>query len=264
MNETSFPKDATIDGFKFINHILTGYNGEGYINSYGGSAGDKTSTLSNVTVSGNYSPKANGPRWMRFAKVNGLILTDNRGINAGNVWSWVRADIYLMGTVDISNNYFDGSNQDCLMIMGVGGMTLTISNNYFRGMICTVVDTRGMVAEVAGDVTEIITNNVFDHAGYDWRCLRPRNANYGDNKLDVQVHYNAFINGCCTEVDGVKTYANNPAGADVIYNMDHNYFQEVEASEVTIANFANVASSCAECFDAFGDVRLAYLNTLTD
>ena len=258
MNETSFPKDATIDGFKFLNHILTGYNGEGYINSYGGSAGDKISTLSNVTVSGNYSPKANGPRWMRFAKLNGLELSNNIGINLGNVWSWVRADIYLMGEVNITGNFFDGSNQDCFMIMGVGAMTLTIKDNYFRGMVSTVVDTRNMVADVAGDVTEYIINNVFDQAGASWRCLRPRNADYGDNKLDVQVHYNSFINGCYTEIEGVKTYANNPAGTDVIYNMDNNYFQEVEAAEVSNANFAGVASSWAGCFDSFVDVRWAY------
>ena len=199
---------------------------------------------------------------MRFNKVNGLILSENIGINFGNVWSWMRIDTYIMGTVTISNNFFSGSNQDCLMIMGVGEMTLTIKDNYFKGMVATVVDTRGMVADVAGDVTEYIVGNVFDGAGYDWRCLRPRNASFGDNKLDVQVHYNAFINGCYTEVEGVKTYANNPAGNDVIYNMDHNYFQEVAAAELSGANFAGVASSWADCFDAFGDVRLAYIASL--
>ena len=261
-NETSFTAGAEIEGFTYKNNLLTGYNGEGYINSYGGSTGDKQSSLKDIVVVGNYSPAANGPRWMRFCKVDGLILSDNIAINFGNVWSWVRADIYLMGTVTIANNFFDGSNQDCFMIMGVGEMTLTIKDNYFRGMTETVVDTRGMVEAVAGNVTENITGNVFDAAGSGWRCLRPRNVGYGDNTLDVQVHYNAFINGCFTEVEGVKTYANNPAGDTVIYNMDHNYFQEVKAEEVSGANFAGVASSWEGCFDAFGDVRLAYIASL--
>ena len=260
--ETSFTAGATIEDFTFKNNLLTGYNGEGYINSYGGSAGDKQSMLKNVIVLGNYSPAANGPRWMRFNKVDGLILSENKGINAGNVWSWMRVDTYLMGKVIISENFFSGSNQDCFMIMGVGAMTLTIKDNYFKGMVATVVDTRGMVADVAGDVTEYIFNNVFDHAGYDWRCLRPRNANYGDYKLDVQANYNAFINGCYTEVDGVKTYANNPAGNDVIYNMDHNYFQEVAAEDVSVANFAGVASSCEGCYNLMAEVRAAYLASL--
>ena len=264
MNETSFTKDATIEGFKFLNNILKGYNGEGYINSYGGSTGDKIANLKNITISGNYSPAANGPRWMRVANADGLTLTDNIAINAGNVWSYLRADQYLMGEVLISGNYFKGSNQDCLMIMGVGAMTMTIKDNYFKGMVCTVVDTRDMVAAVAGDVTEHIINNVFDGAGYDWRCLRPRNTGYGDYKLDVQVHYNSFINGCYTEVEGVKTYAINPNGSDVIYNMDHNYFQEVEAAEVSNANFAGAASSWADCFDSFADVRLAYEAALNE
>ena len=257
-SQTTFPADAQIDGFTYKNNILEVFGGEGFINS-----NTAVAYLKNVVISGNYSPAAKGPRWFRFAYLENLQYTDNKAIGTG-IYSYLYVDKCLRGEVTISGNYFENSAQDCFMIMGVGAMTLTIKDNYFKGMESTVIDTRALVADYAGDVTEIIVNNIFDHAGAGWRCLRPRNTDYGDNKLDVQVHYNAFINGCCAIIDNVKSYANNPAGTDVIFNMDHNYFQEVEAAEVSGANFAGNASSWADCFDSLEDVRLAYDATLTD
>ena len=248
--QLTFPKNAEIYGFEYINNLLDKMDGEGYVNG-------TEAILHNVSVCGNYTPECSAVRWIRFGVIDGLKVNNNK-IVGSNLYDAFRADVCLCGVVEIVGNHVENSLQSVTMFMGVGRMRLLMQDNYFKDILATCLDTRGMVTDYAGNVTEYVIHNTFDHAGYDWRCLRPRNASYGDWKLDVQAHYNSFINGSCTEVDGVKTYANNPAGNDIIFNMDNNFFQEVKAADLTVANFANVASSCANCYDSAEALEAAY------
>ena len=257
-SQTTFAGEGVIEGFHYLNNVLETFGGEGFVNGTTPEA-----QLKDLVISGNYSASAKGPRWFRFAFVENLEYTYNKA-TAGGAYSYLYVDKCLRGTVLIANNSFVNSAQDCFMIMGVGEMTMTIKDNYFKGMDSTVIDTRAMNATYAGDVTINVIHNTFDAAGANWRTIRTRDVDYGDHKLDVQVHYNAFINGCCTEIEGVKTYANNPnsGSTQLIYNMDNNYFQEVKASSLSAANFAGAASSWANCYDSFADVNAAYLASL--
>ena len=248
--QVTFPASATVANFEYVNNLLADFAGEGFVNAV-------SSTLVNVNISGNYTPDCKSVRWIRLGTVENMKCNDNK-IVGSNLYDTFRVDTCLFGYCEFMGNHVESTLQSVFMIMGVGKMTLVVKDNYFKDILATCVDTRGMVAAHAGDVVEFVIHNTFDHAGYDWRCLRPRNASFGDNKLDVQVHYNSFINGCATEVEGVKTYANNPAGADVIYNMNYNFFQEVKAAELTNANFAGVASSWAEGFDSAEALEAAY------
>lgn len=248
--QTTFDKDAVVKGFTYLNNLLDSMEGEGYING-------TNCTLVDLTICGTYTPQCAAVRWIRLGVAENVTCNFNKIIGT-NLYDAFRADTAMYGNCVFIGNHVETSLQSVFMIMGVGAMILNINDNTFKDIACTAVDTRGMVELYAGHVVEYITHNTFDHAGYDWRCLRPRNAAFGENKLDVQVHFNAFLNGSFVEADGVKTYANNPNGADVIFNMDNNYFQEVAAADLTVANFAGNASSCADCYDSLEALEAAY------
>ena len=241
-----------VKNLSFINNIANLGDGEGIIRGFRVDGSNWVyTTITNLVVEGNYSNAFGAPRWFRLGYLNGAKVNNNTIIGAPEkLYDVFRVDKAMYGDCQYNNNYVENTKQSVFMIMGVGGMTLEIKDNYFKDIYETAIDTRGMVASVSGNVVENIIHNTFDHAGYDWRCIRPRSLDYGTNTLDVQVHYNKFINGSFVEANGVKTYANNPTGEIVIYNMDNNYFEEVKASDLSNDNFGKAASSWANCYDS--------------
>ena len=265
-NQTKFVQRSVITCFEYSNNILDGFNGEGYINSV-----DNNSNviINDIVIDGNYCPNATGPRLFKFGTIRNLGFFNNKMISNDSsnngVYDYILVQNCLYGDVLFSNNYFEGGQQSVFRMLGVGELTFNIRDNYFKDIKCTVIDTRQMIDEYRGNVTINIIHNTFDHAGYSWCCIRPRTANYNDNTLDVQVHYNAFINGCNSEeLSDNYRYAENPTGDRQIYNMDNNYFEEVKASDLSNINIYDAAYSWANCYDSIEALEMGYLNSLNN
>ena len=240
---------ADVNNLTVKNNIANLSSGEGIIRGFKVDGSNWVyTTVKNLVVEGIYSNAFAAPRWFRLGYADGVTVKGNTIIGGGSLYDVFRVDGALYGECEFSNNYLENTQQSAFMVMGVGAMHLVIKDNYFKDIKETAIDTRGMVAGYEGNVLEEIIHNTFDQAsGYGWRCIRPRNVNFGTNTLDVQVHYNKFLTGAYTGTE--KSYANNP-GEGIIYNMDNNYFADVLAQDISNANFANQASSWANCYDS--------------
>ena len=244
-----------VNGLQFVNNIANNpVGGEGVLN-----AGAATS-VKNILVANNYSKDYKGNRWVRFGTIENVVVKDNEVIGDG-LWDMFYVDTCLFGEAELVGNYLEKTNQSFMYVYGVGGLTFLVKDNYIKDVASEAIDTRFMVEAHAGNVAINVIHNTFDQAGgYGWRCIRPRNASYGDYTLDVQVHYNKFLPGAYSLIDGKKSYADNPAAAGAIFNMDNNYFADVLAIEVSNDNFSGYATSWADCYDSVEALELAYKN----
>ena len=244
-----------VNGLQFVNNIANNpVAGEGVLN-----AGAATS-VKNILVANNYSKDYKGNRWVRFGTVENVVLKDNEVIGDG-LFDMFYVDTCLFGEAELVGNYLEKANESFMYVCGVGGLTFLVKDNYIKDSAKEAIDTRFMVEAHAGNVVINVIHNTFDQAGsYDWRCIRPRNASYGDYTLDVQVHYNKFLAGAYSLIDGKKSYADNPAVAGAIFNMDNNYFADVLAAEVSNDNFSGYATSWANCYDSVEALEEAYKN----
>lgn len=258
-NQTRFVDNNYFFGFEYINNILDGFTGDGYINSYLNA--NYSPELADLRIDGNYVPNTQSMRVFQLATVHNLYFNNNKFIRNefAQLYDYMCIHNCLYGYAEMNNNYFDGNDQGVFRILGVGELTFNIKDNYFKNILATCIDTRNMVDEHRGDVQINIIHNTFDHAGYNWCCIRPRTANYNENSLDVQVHYNTFINGCnSVELTDNYRYAENPTGDRQIYNMDNNYFEEVKAADLSNVNFGDAAYSWANCYDSVEDLERDY------
>ncbi|MBO7079984.1 MAG: InlB B-repeat-containing protein [Bacilli bacterium] len=265
-DQTTFTPGGEIVGFNYLNNVFAiklNSNTNEIIDAY-----TANTSIKDIVISGNYGTGLKIYRGFSFGVLNGIKYNNNK-IDSYTSSGYSIYDIFFVGTCLYGNcefigNTFAGANQAGIRVLGVGEMTLTIKDNLFKDLSSTAIDTRDMKDINPGNVQINIVHNTFDNAGSDWRCIRPRTANYGDYTLDVQVHYNSFINGSCTVEDGVISYANNPIGDDVIYNMDNNYFQEVKAADLNSSHFANSAYSWANCYDSIEALEADYIATLSN
>ena len=230
---------ANVTGLVFIYNLLDASNIDGIVRV--------TTMATDLTVCYNYSETYQGYRFVWLQSANGLNVSCNviKAETAGNKYDFINAQGLIKGKVRIIGNTYEYSQQSFIYAKGVGVIDAEIAGNTVVGIFATVIDFRNMNEDGANKFD--IHNNYFDQSGCDWRPIRIRTAGYeeGKDSVVVNIYDNAFIDSF-TDVDGTKTFANNPSvggGLTQIYTVGKNYYevQGTAITTITAANFADHA-----------------------
>ena len=193
----------------------------------------------NFNVSYNYSNNHKAYRFLWVNILDGLTLNYNEFTNSTRVaFDFMNVQGYIKGKVDIIGNTYSGSNQSFVYALNVGQINATIEGNYIENIGNTAIDFRAMKED--GDNTFDIRFNTFVDAGCGWRPIRIRSAGYDANdSISIMVENNKFIESY-VDIDGVATFANDPAN-NKIYTIGRNYY-EVNGEALTGLTVNNFVS----------------------
>ena len=193
----------------------------------------------NFNVSYNYSNNHKAYRFLWVNILDGLTLSNNEFTNASQTaCDFMNVQGYIKGKVDIIGNTYEGATQSFVYAIGVGQINATIEGNYLKNIGNTGIDFRGMTEDGAN--TFDIKYNTFVNVGCGWRPIRVRSANYDANdSITIVVENNKFIDSY-VDIDGVKSFANDPAN-NKIYTIGRNYY-EVNGEALTGLTVNNFVS----------------------
>ena len=195
--------------------------------------------VTNMDVSYNYSNNHKAFRFLWVNVIDGLTLNYNEFTSPTRVaYDFMNVQGYIKGKVDIIGNTYSGSNQSFVYALNVGQINATIEGNYIENIGNTAIDFRAMKED--GDNTFDIRFNTFVDAGCGWRPIRIRSAGYDANdSISIMVENNKFIESY-VDIDGVATFANDPAN-NKIYTIGRNYY-EVNGEALTGLTVNNFVS----------------------